>query len=38
MRVVTLMDKCLVECWKWLLVIMLFVGIAVLVFFKTKWK
>ena len=38
MRVITLMDIYLVECWRWLLVIFLVVGFAILVFPNTKWK
>ena len=38
LRGVALADIYLMECWKWLLVILLVMGIATLVFFNKKWK
>ena len=38
MCTVVQMDMFLVDCWKWLLVILLVMGIATLVFFNKKWK
>ena len=38
LRGVALADIYLMECWKWLLVILLVMGIGTLVFVNAKWK
>ena len=38
MRAVALADIYLMECWKWLFVILLVVGLTTLVFVITKWE
>ena len=38
LRAVALADIYLMECWKWLFVILLVVGLTTLVFVNTKWK
>ena len=38
MCTVVQVDMFLVDCWKWLLVILIILGISIVVILKTRWK
>ena len=38
MCAVVQVDMFLVDCWKWMLVILIIMGISIVVFLNTRWK
>ena len=38
MCAVVQVDMFLVDCWKWMLVILIIMGIAIVVILNTRWK
>ena len=38
MSTIVQVDMFLVDCWKWMLVILIIMGISIVVFLNTRWK